>query len=228
MVLFHSAPQPADIWHPKPGPHPVHTIHRASAAVCGGFLVLFGGLGLGHRLPFFSTSGSVVLGLSSNGLLAVVSVIVGGILLASAIRGGHTASTVSMTLGALFLLSGLVNSFVLGTWLNLLAFRPPNILFSLGVGAVLIVTGAYGRVTGGLPLDNPYHRDMPDAPPLSREETARQEREFAAARELADAERAYALHCADGDQIRRLGIVHQYRSSEDRLHAWCESGQRAP
>jgi hypothetical protein len=35
------------------------------------------------------------------------------------------------------------------------------------------------------------------------------------------------VHCANGEQIRRLEIVHQYRSSEDRLRAWCESGQQA-
>ena len=229
MNPLHSEPHRADIWHPKPGPHPVHTIHRVGAAVCGGFLTLFGGLGLGHGLPFFSTSGSIVLGLSSNGLLAVLSVIVGTVLLASAIRGGHTASTISMTLGVLFLLSGLGNSLVLATPLNVFAFRPTNILFSLAVGAVLLVTGAYGRVTGGLPLDNPYHRDIPDGQPSpTQEEIVHQEHNPAAVRELAEAERAYALHVANDEQIRRLDIVHQYRSTEHRLQAWCESSTRTP
>jgi len=229
MDQLHSEPHPADIWHPKPGPHPVHTIHRVGAAVCGGFLTLFGGLGLSHGLPFFSTRGSIVLGLSSNGLLAVLSVIVGTVLLASAIRGGHTASTISMTLGVLFLLSGLANSLVLATPLNLLAFRPANILFSLAVGAVLLVTGAYGRVTGGLPVDNPYHRDVPESQPSStQEEFVQQEHNLAAARELAEAERAYALHFANGEQIRRLEIVHQHRSAEHRLRAWCDSSHPAP
>jgi hypothetical protein len=229
MDPLHSEPHPADMWHPKPGPHPVHTIHRVGAAVCGGFLTLFGGLGLGHGLPFFSTTGSVVLGLSSNGLLAVLSVIVGTVLLGSAIRGGHTASTISMTLGVLFLLSGLGNSLVLATPLNVFAFRPTNVVFSLAVGAVLLVTGAYGRVTGGLPLDNPYHRDKPDDHPSpAQEQISPQPGNRAAARELAEAERAYALHWADDEQIRRLEIVHQYRFTEHRLRAWRESAQRAP
>jgi len=229
MDPLHSEPHSADIWHPKPGPHPVHTIHRVSAAACGGFLTLFGALGLGHGLPFFSTSGSIVLGLSSNGLLAVLSVIVGTVLLASAIRGGQSASTISMMLGVLFLLSGLGNSLVLATPLNVLAFRPTNILFSLAVGAVLLVTGAYGRVTGGLPLDNPYHRDVLDVQPsATQEEIVQQERDLAAAGELAAAERAYALHFANDEQIRRLDIVHQYRSIEHRLRAWRESSTRTP
>jgi hypothetical protein len=227
MDLPHSEPHPVDMWHPRPGPHPVHTIHRVCAALCGGFLILFGGLGLGQRLPFFSTTGTVVLGLSTNGLLAVVSVIVGIILLASARRSGHQASTVSMTLGGLFLLSGFVNSLILDTSLNVLAFRIENVLFSFAVGAVLLITGAYGRVTGRLPLDNPYHRDMPAGPPPpTEEEIAQHALNIAAAGELAEAERAYALHCADGEQIRRLEIVQRYRSGEERLRAWRESAQR--
>jgi hypothetical protein len=218
----------ADIWHPKPGLHPVHVIHRVSAALFGGALILFGGLGLSHRIPFFSTTGSIQLGLSSNGLLAVVSVVVGAILVGSAMRGGHAASTVSMTLGVLFLLSGLGNSLLLATSLNVFAFRLSNVVFSLAVGAVLLVTGAYGRVSGGLPSDNPYHRDSANGEgPSKPEEIAQRAHNLAVGSELAEAERAYAVHCANGEQIRRLEIVHQYRSSEDRLRAWCESGQQA-
>jgi hypothetical protein len=163
----------------------------------------------------------VVLGLSSNGMLATLSVVVGIVLLASAARGGHLASNISVALGVLFLLSGMVNAAVLGTSLNVLAFRPPNILFSLLVGAVLLITGAYGRLTGGLPLDNPYHRNVPDdLPPPTPEELAERARDLASAPELAEAERAHALHYATPEQLRRLALVRMYRSSEDRQRAW--------
>jgi len=42
----------------------------------------------------FSTTGRSVLGLSSNVLLSVISIVVGGILVAAGLRGGRTASTV--------------------------------------------------------------------------------------------------------------------------------------
>lgn len=202
--------------HPMPGPHPVHTLHRVSAMALGGFLCLFGGLGLAQGPPMMTTEGAVVMGLSTNGLLAAISVVVGMVLLGSAAIGGNAASTISIGLGGLFVLSGVVNSVLLGTNMNLLAFRLSNVLFSLVVGAVLLITGAWGRITGGLPLDNPYHHDTPDAelitPPTAEE--------LAAAADLAEAERAYALHYASPEQLRRLTEVHRYRSAEDRRRAW--------
>jgi hypothetical protein len=215
--------------HPRPGPHPIHTVHRVSALAVGGFLILFGALGLVHRLPWLSSTGTLVLGMSSNGLLAGLSVIVGVVLVVSALRGGHSASNISIGLGGLFLVSGLVNTVVLGTSMNVLAFRASNIVFSFVVGTILLVTGSYGRITGHLPLDNPYHRDVADdtASPTP-EELAEQALDLAAAPELAEAERAYALHYATPEQLRRLAIVHRYRSGGDRQRAWRESAARCP
>ncbi|MBB5159886.1 hypothetical protein [Saccharopolyspora phatthalungensis] len=39
--------------------------------------------------------------------------------------------------------------------------RLSNVLFSLVVGLVLLFLGCYGRVSGGLPPDNPYRRRHP-------------------------------------------------------------------
>ena len=210
--------------HPRPGPHPVHTVHRVGAAAIGLFLICFAVLGLARGLAFLATEGPPVLGLSSNGLLATISLVVGAALLASAAVGGPTASTVSVVLGGLFVLSGFANSVVLGTSWNLLAFRPANIVFSFGVGAVLLITGAYGRITGGLPLDNPYHRDAP------ADDDRSADRDWApdptTAGELAEAERAYALHYATPEQLRRLASVHGHRSSRERAEAWRESAGR--
>ncbi|MGH3908394.1 MAG: hypothetical protein ACRDTE_30045 [Pseudonocardiaceae bacterium] len=61
-------------------------------------------------------------------------------------------------IGGLFLLSGLGNLAVLDTEVNLLAFRMPNVVFSLIVGMLLLFLGLYGRVSGGLPADNPYYQ----------------------------------------------------------------------
>ncbi|MBQ6643382.1 MAG: DUF4383 domain-containing protein, partial [Saccharopolyspora sp.] len=63
--------------------------------------------------------------------------------------------------GGVFLLSGLVHLAILHTSLNILAFRLPNVFFSLIVGMILLFTGLYGRMSGGLPPDNPYRREHP-------------------------------------------------------------------
>jgi len=219
-------PHPVGVLHPKPGPHPIHTVHRIGALIIGGFLAVFGGIGLALGLPMLSSTGAIVLGMSSNGLLAGLSVLVAAILVGSAIKGGHPASNISIGLGGLFLLSGLVNTVLLGTSLNLLAFRASNIAFSFVVGAILLVTGAYGRIAGHLPADSPYHREVADDPTSpDPTELAHHALDLAGAPELAEAERAHALHYATPEQLKRLAIVRQHRSSDDRLRAWRESGK---
>jgi hypothetical protein len=201
-------------------------VHRVGAAAIGLFLVCFAVLGFARGLAFLATEGPPVLGLSSNGLLSTISLVVGAALLASAAIGGPTASTVSIVLGGLFVLSGVANSLVLGTSWNLLAFRPANIVFSFGVGAVLLITGAYGRISGGLPDDNPYHRDAPSSSDPRLDSDRGWAPDPTTAGELAEAERAYALHYATPEQLRRLAEVHGRRSSRERSQAWVESGQR--
>ena len=160
-----------DAFHPDRAPNRIHTVHRVSAAALGCFLLLFGVLSFAAPVGFLATSGAVVFGLSTNGLLATVSVIVGAVLVVAAVRSGPTASSTLVTIGGLFVTSGVANAVVLGTALNIFAFRVSNVLFSLVVGTVLLTLGAYGRFTGSLPDTSPYHGhtataagDMPDRP----------------------------------------------------------------
>ena len=134
-------------------------LHRAAAILLGLGLWVFGILGLVNRLPTFSTRGQPVLGLSSNGLLSIISLVVGGILIAAAVRGGRLASTVTVVVGAAFMLSGLGNVLVLNTDLNILAFGIANVIFSLVTGGLMLILGAYGRFTVGLPSNNPYQQE---------------------------------------------------------------------
>ena len=163
------------------------------------------------------------MGLSTNGLLSTISLVVGAGLVVAAVRGGPVASTVSVVLGVLFLLSGLVNFLVMSTSMNLLAFRLPNVIFSIGVGFVLLVLGAYGRITGRLPDGSPYSTgtqagaEAGESPPAQGVGVAH------AARELAAAERAQALHHATPEQSERLRVVDQHRSHVERQRAWVAS-----
>lgn len=134
-------------------------VHRIGAAVLGIGLCVFGSLGVANRLEFLAVEGREVLGLSSNGLLSTISLVVGGVLIGAGLRGGRSASTITVAIGALFLLSGLLNLAVLDTELNFLAFRMPNVIFSFVAGMLLLFLGAYGRFSGGLSPDNPYYQD---------------------------------------------------------------------
>ena len=210
------------ILHPKAGPHPIHTVHRISAAVVGGFLTLFGVLGLTRGLALLTSEGSAVMGLTTNGLLSVISVIVGVVLIGAAVRGGPAASTVSIIVAIGFLISGVVNAFLLGSPMNMLAFTLPNVVFSIAVGLVLPILGSYGRISGGLPPDGPYSSDAAPAttaaPRLSDDPA-----DIGAAAELADAERARARHAATPEQADRLTAVDQHRSASARRRAWRRS-----
>jgi hypothetical protein len=203
-------------------PRQLDHLHRAGAVVFGLGLGTFGVLGFVNRLDMFSTTGTPVLGLSSNGLLSTISVVVAVLLIAAGLRGGRTASTVLVVIGAAFVASGLVNTLVLGTPLNLLAFRIPNVVFSFVAGALLLFLGAWGRFTGRLPDDNPYrterHQDRDRDDPLPT--TFRDPDDIAAARELAAAERAVALHTAPPDVVARVNALRDVREPEVRVQRW--------
>ncbi|MCK7626742.1 DUF4383 domain-containing protein [Streptomyces sp. RS10V-4] len=141
-----------------PVDHRLSRVYRIGAGLMGLVLVAFGILGLTDNIGFFDTGGATVAGLNTNGSLSVISIVVGALLFAGMVLGGNFASTLNIVLGGLFLLSGFVNLGLLQTDANFLAFKIQNVLFSFVVGLLLLVFGMYGRVSGGLPHDNPYWR----------------------------------------------------------------------
>ncbi|MER5441804.1 DUF4383 domain-containing protein [Streptomyces sp. NPDC002790] len=136
--------------------HRLSRVYRTGAGLMGLVLLAFGILGLVDKIGFFDTRGDSVAGLSTNGALSVLSICVGLLLFVGMVIGGNFASTLNMTLGILFILSGFVNLALLDTGFNFLAFRIQNVLFSFVVGVLLMFFGMYGRVSGTLPHDNPY------------------------------------------------------------------------
>ena len=141
-----------------PVDHRLGSVYRFGGGLCGLALLAFGLLGFADDLTFFSTTGHHVAGLSSNGLLSLISVVFAFVLIGGAVVGGNTASLVNMIVGVLFVGSGFVNLALLDTRANFLAFHLQNVMFSFAVGLLLLTFGMYGRVSGGLPHDNPYWR----------------------------------------------------------------------
>ncbi|PBC79926.1 uncharacterized protein DUF4383 [Streptomyces sp. TLI_235] len=147
-----------------PVDHKLAQVYRWSAGVGGLFLVVFGILGLVDQVGFFDTDGKETLGLSSNGALSVLSIVVGGILIVGAIIGGNFASTLNMIVGVVFILAGFVGLMVLDSSANRLAFQIPNVVFSFAFGFAVVTFGMYGRVSSHLPQDNPYWRKRHSGP----------------------------------------------------------------
>ena len=133
-----------------PEDHPMNRVYRFGGGVIGAVLLVFGLVGLFGGFSFFDT-GDRVAGLSTNTVLSVLSVVVGLVLIAAAVRGGNTAADVNSVFGALFLVSGFANMCVLRTSWNFLNFSMANVIFSFVVGLLLLTFGFYGRVSGRVP-----------------------------------------------------------------------------
>jgi hypothetical protein len=213
-----------------PPDHPLSKRYRFGAALFGSGLIVFGTLGFANQLAFLSTHGRQILGLSSNGLLSVISVVVGAVLITAAVIGGPVSSTVTSTVGALFLVSGLANLAVLDTGLNLLAFKIQNVLFSLIAGMLMLFVGFYGRVSGGLPGDNPYVRARRNEDPLHDHgpRLAAEAKRLAEIDQLARAEFAMAEGRATPEQedLLRADAVRRAEQRRREAYEWAEESDR--
>jgi hypothetical protein len=215
-----------------PPGHPLNRFYRVAAAVFGACLLAFGVLGLADRVPLFSTSGIDVMGLSSNGLLALVSVAVGGILIGAAAWGGPIASTTTAAIGVLFFLSGLVNIGLMNTPWNILAFDIRNVAFSFAASFLLMYAGFYGRLSGGLPEDNPYVRYRHHEPPVQEDpdRLVADERRIEEIEPMCTDELAVAEGHASPEQQRRVSADRWRRMQEERRRAYeaYESAGKTP
>ena len=141
-----------------PQDNPLNRVYRLGAGAIGVGLLGFGIAGFSGGLGFFDTTGNDVAGLSTNSVLSAISVLVGVALVAGAVIGGNVAARLNTVVGVLFLASGLANLAFLRTSANILNFSMRNVIFSFVSGLLLLSFGMYGRVTGGLPPDNPFYR----------------------------------------------------------------------
>jgi hypothetical protein len=197
----------------------VFVVQRLGAVLVALFLLVFGLLGFAGGLDFFSTEGEEILGLSSNGLLSAISVLMALALLGAAARGPRVASTVMIVAGTLFLLSALLNLAVLRTDFNVLAFEMENVVFSVVVGLLLLVLGAYGRIGGHLPPDSPYAHPGPPTD-FAEDEFPSTPEELAAEAAMREAEIAVAEHYATEDQRRRVAAMARAHTRRERRETW--------
>jgi hypothetical protein len=241
MTLARPRPTTTSTTPAGPSSRRVLLVHRVGALFVAAVIAVFGVLGYVGGLTAFETRGVPLLGLSTNGLLSTVSVVTALVLVLAAIRGGRPASTVMIVVGAAFLVAAFVGLAVLATPYNLLAFRLPNVFFSIGAGLVLLVVGSYGRVTTHLPPDNPY---LAESDRLARGVVERFASESTlsvlpedhqprpvsveqarADRELAAAYRAQVAGTLDAATAERLADLEQYATQEERRAAWMASAR---
>lgn len=162
---------------PPDSDHRIWHVHQVGSGILGGVLMTFGVLGFVDRLTLFSTEGGEVAGFPTNGLLSSISVVFGGVLIASAFAPRATSSWVATVVGAGFVLAGFANLLVLETSANILNFELANVIFALLSGLALLVLGLYGRGSRALDEDNPYRLKAEAAAAARREAAAQREAE---------------------------------------------------
>ncbi|PZS33645.1 MAG: DUF4383 domain-containing protein [Pseudonocardiales bacterium] len=143
---------------------PLGGVYRVGGFVCGAILVVFGAAGFLTGVEFFTIHGKSVLGLHSNGLLSLLSLVFGLVLIGAAAVAGNLAATTNTVVGSILLASGLINLALIRTDANFLAFRMNNVIFSFVVGLALLSFGLYGRVSAANPAPSRSKASASDSP----------------------------------------------------------------
>lgn len=161
--------------------HRLQPFYRFLAALAGIYVLVFGIIGVtrtgSHAL--FDQNGDVsVFGLRSNLAFAIISIIVGVVVLGGAIIGGNFDHFINLFGGIVFLGAGILMMALLETDADFLNFQMATCIVSFVIGIVLFTAGLYGR-TGSMTqmlheeqfrthhVHDPEHHNwaIPDSPP---------------------------------------------------------------
>ncbi|MDG4768065.1 DUF4383 domain-containing protein [Solwaraspora sp. WMMD406] len=127
--------------------HPARPIYRAIAAITGLYLVVFGILGIvgtGGEDPF--TQEEIrVLGQGANLAFAVLSLVLGVVILAGVGIGRNVDTAINKILGYGLMALSLAELAVLRTDANVLNFTVATCVVMMIIGLVLLTAGMYGK-----------------------------------------------------------------------------------
>ncbi|RLK52722.1 DUF4383 domain-containing protein [Microbacterium telephonicum] len=118
--------------------------NRLVATIFGAVYLLVGLLGFAVTggVGFISTSGGLLLGIFEvNPLHNVAHLLIGGALLIAGLVSARAAKAVNVTVGAAYLLLGVVGFFLVGTAANILALNTFDHFLHLASAIVLLGVG---------------------------------------------------------------------------------------
>lgn len=128
--------------------HPLRPLYRTLAGLVGLYVLLFGIVGIieSGEAGFFGRESIWALGLRTNLAFAILSTVVGAIVVAGCVIGRNVDRFINMAGGVIFLASGLIMLGLLESDLNLLNFTVGTCVVSFIIGLVLGIAGLYGKV----------------------------------------------------------------------------------
>lgn len=118
--------------------------NRLVATIFGAVYLLVGLLGFAVTggVSFIATKGGLLLGIFEvNPLHNVAHLLIGAALLVAGLASARAAKGVNITIGAVYLLLGIVGFFLVGTALNILALNTFDHFLHLASAIVLLGTG---------------------------------------------------------------------------------------
>ena len=126
--------------------------NRLLATVFGAVYVLVGLLGFAVTggVNFIATEGGLLLGIFAvNPLHNVAHLLIGAALLIAGMSSVSASKTVNATIGAVYLLLGIVGFFIVGSALNILALNTADHFLHLASAIVLLSVGLGAERTVG-------------------------------------------------------------------------------
>jgi hypothetical protein len=129
--------------------HPLQPLYRLLAGLIGAYLTAFGVVGVmrtGGRGLFAQDGLPSALGLHANRAFAILSIVVGLVLLVGAIIGRNVDQRINLVASVVFLGSGLLMLLLINTEANFLGFTLATCVVSFLIGMALLVCGLYGKV----------------------------------------------------------------------------------
>ena len=118
--------------------------NRLVATIFGAVYLLVGLLGFAFTggVGFVATKGGLILGIFEvNPLHNIAHLLIGAALLIAGLAGAVAARAVNVTIGAVYLLLGIIGFFLAGTAANILALNTPDHFLHLVSAIVLLGVG---------------------------------------------------------------------------------------
>jgi hypothetical protein len=118
--------------------------NRLIATIFGAVYLLVGALGFAYTggVGFVATKGGLLLGIFEvNPLHNIAHLLIGAALLIAGLANARAAKGVNTTVGAVYLLLGIVGFFLAGTGANILALNTPDHFLHLASAIVLLGVG---------------------------------------------------------------------------------------
>ncbi|MBO4206003.1 DUF4383 domain-containing protein [Micromonospora echinofusca] len=132
----------------NPVNHPARPIYRAIGGLTGGYLVVFGALGVIGTAgnDFFAQDDTLVLGQGANLAYSLVALVTGALIVLGTVLGRNIDVQINKILAYGYMVLSLAALAFLQTEANVLNFSVATVIVAMVIGMVLLMAAMYGKV----------------------------------------------------------------------------------